>query len=363
MKGIQKQRWCIVRDSIIGWTVAFVVLSIVRGVGTVETSEFQMDFRPSLVFALVLGIFFGAISGGLQILTEERIYRRTSIQHFVLLRLCFSLSAIAALVGFTYFLFTTIFDKRMDFTAFAIGSASSFAFYFYILTVDILMAALRLANLLLGERNLGRMLRGRFYTPHEEERIFMFLDLQSSTQLAERIGHIQYSRLIQDCFDDLGVVIEAEAEIYQYVGDEVILTWKLKDGLRNQNCLRAFYLFKQELYKNRSHYYSRYGCLPGFKAGMNGGMVTTTEVGKYKREIAYHGDTINTAARIREKCNEFGEELLISSSLVDQLNTAEFDSEELGYISLKGKQETVRIFAVRESHDHTHQPRASMEVG
>jgi len=37
---------------------------------------------------------------------------------------------------------------------------------------------------------------------------------------------------------------------------------------------------------------------------MNAGVVTVAEVGKYKKEIAYHKDTINTAARIQVKCNE-----------------------------------------------------------
>jgi len=57
--------------------------------------------------------------------------------------------------------------------------------------------------------------------------------------------------MIQDCFNDLGVVVENESEIYQYVGDKVILTWKLQDGLRKQNCINAYFNFKQQLDKNQ----------------------------------------------------------------------------------------------------------------
>lgn len=58
---------------------------------------------------------------------------------------------------------------------------------------------------MLGDKKL---VTGRFCTPTAEERNFMFLDLQASTTLAEQLGHIKYSMLIQDCFNDLGVVVE-----------------------------------------------------------------------------------------------------------------------------------------------------------
>ncbi|WP_219011061.1 hypothetical protein [Aquimarina litoralis] len=47
----------------------------------------------------------------------------------------------------------------------------------------------------------------------------MFLDLNSSTSIAEKIGHMKYSQLIQDCFDQLDMTEDFGAEIYQYVGD------------------------------------------------------------------------------------------------------------------------------------------------
>ena len=188
-------------------------------------------------------------------------------------------------------------------------------------------------------------MKGRFYTPREEERIFMFLDLQSSTQLAEKLGHIKYSMLIQDCFSDLGVVVEDEAEIYQYVGDEAVLTWTLNDGVKNGNCLNAYFNFMKQLTKKHEYYRQNYDCFPFFKAGLHAGIVTVTEVGKYKKEIAYHGDTINTAARIQGKCNEFGKEILLSENLNSKLECDEYTFEKLGSIALRGKNEDVFIYA------------------
>lgn len=201
---------------------------------------------------------------------------------------------------------------------------------------------------MLGRKNLKKLLQGKFYNPREEERIFMFLDLKASTELAEKLGHIKYSELIQDCFYDLGIVAENEAEIYQYVGDEVILTWELKDGLRNNNCINAYYNFLNELDEKKEYYQQKYNCIPFFKAGLNSGIVTVTEVGRFKKEIAFHGDTINTAARIQAKCNDYGAGLLISKNLRKQLQNGEYDFNELGNIPLKGKRNEITIFSVNK---------------
>ena len=85
--------------------------------------------------------------------------------------------------------------------------------------------------------------------------------------------------------------------------------------------------------------------MPFFKAGINAGVVTVTEVGKYKKEIAYHGDTINTAARIQSKCNDFKQGLLISEYLKDKLSDGTFKFDKIGSVALRGKEKEVLIYA------------------
>lgn len=336
-----KQRWRIIQQYIIGWILAFMFLSIIRGEGTQELGSVQMEIDKALLVSIAAGLIFGALSGYAQILTEEYGYKKISIQKLLVLRLVYVLLFLSSLITLAYL----IFAQNISYYNF-VFEPGSFAIYLYIIVVDIFMFALRQINLFMGSNNLWKLFRGQFYTPREEERIFMFLDLKSSTTHAERLGHIQYSKLIQDCFNDLGVVMENEAEIYQYVGDEAILTWKLKEGLTRQNCLNAFYNFKNQLNQNATYYSNTYDCIPHFKAGVHAGIVTVTEVGKYKKEIAYHGDTINTAARIQSKCNEVGKELLISEKLKNKLGNNNFGFEQLGSIELKGKKEDVNLYAV-----------------
>ncbi len=343
-----KRKWRIIRDYCIGWTLSFVFLSIVRGVGTTENGSLQFGFWSSILISFSLGPILGAISGYAEILMEERFYKRISILKFLTIRFGYSLLFVVVLTLIAYGVYQLYFGTEIGLIDFAFDKGSG-AIYFYVLCVDAVMSSLSQINLMLGENNLLKLIMGKFYTPREEERIFMFLDLRSSTQLAEQLGHITYSKLIQDCFNDLGVVVENEAEIYQYVGDEVILTWKTKDGLRNDNCLNAYFNFMGQLNRRADYYKNRYNCTPFFKAGINAGLVTVTEVGRYKKEIAYHGDPINTAARIQSKCNEFKRGLLISENLKALLDTPDFTFEKLGAIPLRGKSHEVGIFAIEVS--------------
>ena len=342
-----RRRWRIIRFYCIGWTLAFVFLSIVRGIGTEELGKLKFDFISSFYLALTIGPLMGIVSGAAQILTEERIYKRISIRKLLFIRFLFTILFTLALIVIAYCTYRLYFGISIDIFSFASDRGSG-AIYFYVFSVDLMLSVLRQVNLMLGEGNLYKLFLGKFYTPNEEKRVFMFLDLQSSTELAEKLGHIKYSMLVQECFNDLGTAISDKAEIYQYVGDEAVITWKFNEGIENQNCLEAFYSFKKLLAEKEDFYQKNYGCIPFFKAGVHMGIVTVTEVGKYKKEIAYHGDTINTAARIQGKCNELGSELLLSESLKNELPSKRFKYTEMGAVAVKGKKGKVTIHAVSE---------------
>jgi len=206
----------------------------------------------------------------------------------------------------------------------------------------------------LGQGVLINFLLGKYHYPKEEIRIFMFLDLKSSTSYAEEHGHLKYSRLIQDCFYDLtDVVIKRDASIYQYVGDEVVLTWDLKKGIKDNNCLNTFFDFEKVLKQKNDYYKENYRTTPEFKAGLHYGEAIITELGGAKKEIAYHGDTVNTTSRIQATCNELKKSLLISAELLSILDDKELDEkyiiESTGIAHLKGKKHVVGLFSVEKN--------------
>ena len=154
---------------------------------------------------------------------------------------------------------------------------------------------------------------------------------------------------MKDYFYDITeAILLTEGEVYQYVGDEVILTWKTKKGLKNANCLRCFYYIKDHIYQLKDTYLQKYGYYPIFKAGLHGGTVVTTWIGELKKEIVFTGDVLNTTARIQEKCNESGEELLVSGELLKQLNLKNrFKTTFVDKLQLRGKQTEVSLYGVK----------------
>jgi len=200
-----------------------------------------------------------------------------------------------------------------------------------------------------GHRAFKDILRGRYHTPKEEKRIFMFLDLNDSTHLAEKLGNEKYHLLLKDFFADItDPIIDNKGNIYQYVGDEVVVAWDYRDGLPGQHCLQCFFDIKATIAKKGETYQKRYGCVPSFKAGFHSGDVVAGEVGIVKRDITYSGDVLNTTARILGKCSEFKEELLLSSDLLSLLNLSQgYRSRLMGSIHLKGKSKEVSIHSLQ----------------
>ena len=179
----------------------------------------------------------------------------------------------------------------------------------------------------------------------------MFLDLTSSSVYAEKLGHLKYSKLLQDCFFDLtDAIYEHHVQIYQYVGDEVVLTWQKDKGIAKNRCIKTFFAFANVLNSKSEYYKKEYGFVPEFKAGINYGFVTIAEVGEMKKELAYHGDAINTASHIRSICGKYNKKLLISADLLSILPDVdqEFIVESVGICELKGKKNVIAVFSVEE---------------
>jgi adenylate cyclase len=196
-----------------------------------------------------------------------------------------------------------------------------------------------------GPDAFWKIITGKYRVPRAEDKIFMFLDLNSSTSIAENLGEANYHRLLKDFFADItNPIVNNSGEIYQYVGDEVVIAWSLVKGLRNNSCIRCFFDMKTEIEKNSAYYNKAYGIVPSFKAGMHSGNVIAGEIGIFKRDITFSGDVLNTTSRIRSKCKEFDVELIASSDLLHNLrSTNSFNIERLGCIELRGKKKRVEL--------------------
>ncbi len=217
-------------------------------------------------------------------------------------------------------------------------------FVFQIILLNFILQSIEV----MGDYNIIRFLTGKYRSPVVENRAFMFLDLRSSVQHAEKLGNVLYSELIRDCFRELNyLVYKFEAEIYQYVGDEIVLTWETSVAQRNYNILGIFFAFDQALQNKSEHYLNKYGIIPEFKAGCNAGEVTAAEIGVIKRDIAYHGDVINTSSRVQDMCNVLHHDLLITPSIINnEIPLKGLQIKSVGRHNLKGKGIETELFSV-----------------
>ncbi|MGI9628022.1 MAG: adenylate/guanylate cyclase domain-containing protein [Longimicrobiales bacterium] len=205
--------------------------------------------------------------------------------------------------------------------------------------------------LLVGTRNFGRLVLGKYRRPRELHAVFMFVDLRNSTGIAEQLGHQQFSGFLSEFFTQIsGAIHDAKGEVYQYVGDEVVIVWPGGGRGSPTGWLACYNDMQASIQETALYYRERYGAVPEFKAGAHCGLVMMTEVGTLQRAHVYHGDVLNTASRIQGMCNEMGYDLLVSGALAATLDSAgkgEFDP--LGSLPLRGKGEEVLIFGYRAS--------------
>ncbi len=218
--------------------------------------------------------------------------------------------------------------------------------YFAILVV--VVQFLLQMNRIVGINVLRYFVTGAYHRPHAEERIFLFLDLEGSTQLAERLGSARYFELLRQFVDDLSEpVLESRGAIYQYAGDEVVITWPREAGAREAACVRCFFGIRAVVAERATAYQREFGTVPRFRGGLHGGTVTAGELGDLRQEIVFVGDILNTAARLEEYAKRAGLELIASGALLEDLTLpAGIVASRCGELELRGKDARVTAYSL-----------------
>lgn len=202
-----------------------------------------------------------------------------------------------------------------------------------------------------GSRVFMNTVLGKYQDPTEEDLVFMFIDLKSSTTICEELGNMKYSTFMKDYYKLLSNCCEENhGEIYQIAGDGAFLTWKTRSCKHKARPLNCFYDFKECLQRTQKRFMRRYGIIPDFKAAAHCGKVISTEVGNFGSEMAYHGDVLNTTSRIQTLCSKLGQDFLVSEDLIKVLPSTlphGFSSTLAGSFELRGKKNSIPIFALQ----------------
>jgi adenylate cyclase len=345
-------------------TIGYVILTVFLFLFNYALIHSPYSLGPSpgysaksyLLTSLVSGLVTGVLSGTLLVSINNQLFRRRSFKFAMLTTLIayvliFILVTIASSIAYVLGQ-DGIQEVSYNFIKITLGDvfASTLINAYFILWGAIILFTLFLlqVNDKFGPGILLKFLAGNYHRPRKEERIFMFMDMRSSTTIAEKIGNEKYFNLLKDLFSDItDTILNNEGEIYQYVGDEIVISWSIKKGIRNTNCLRCFTQIQEKLADLRPIYEKKYKVMPEFKAGLHYGPVMAGEVGVIKKDIIYSGDVLNTAARIQEQCNHYNVDILISKETFDLISDTDgYKLIPLGSIELRGKERKIDLNTV-----------------
>lgn len=330
-------------------------------IGDIEnTPEYAVKMEPGvLLFALTGITLIGLLVGFIELLFLKRLFEKKSfavktgakltIYALFFCIMIFTMYPIAVSIELN----TSVFDQRVW------DKYTDFFFSLTHLSAVVQLSVSLLASLFyteisenLGQNVLLNFFTGKYHHPVSETRIFMFADMKSSTTIAEELGHIKYFELLRSYyFDFSNAIVKNYGEVYQYIGDEIVISWKLKKGVKNNHCVNCFFDMKADLLKKKERYIKKYGVFPDFKAALHFGEVTTGEIGALKKEILFTGDVLNTTSRIQGLCTVFNEDLLISSRLTRLMTLdSDFEIKELGTKKLKGKTTTIDLESLHKKN-------------
>ena len=327
---------------------------------------YDLDFYPSTgnpynfgtntFITLLFAGFSGLLMGTFEIRVLNTLFTNHSFGKKILYKtlvyvfLMVTFVIVVSAIGYSVKLGTSIFDQQIWGRAWIFLSSVTFwSFMLYLAAMIVVSLFYSEVRDNLGMSVLYNFFVGKYHKPIQEERIFMFLDMKSSTTIAEKIGHVKYFEMLREYYSDLSdPIIQYYGEIYQYVGDEIVVSWKLKKGIQENNCLKCFFAMKESLRYRSEKYQSKFEILPSFKAGFHFGRVTTGEIGVLKKDIVFSGDVLNTTARIQGLCNKYNVDILISEHLKNKMNIeSEFQIQSHGINELRGRNESLELFTVQ----------------
>ena len=294
-----------------GWVIASIYITIVQKAPyAIEFHKSLLDFNfiENLTVNTAEVFIVGLILAFFEVFYFIDRFKNKSFGFAVIMKSLFYASTLVLLVFFVSF-FESLIKESYSSGFFENIIPSLFVLLFTYTPVFLISIFILQVSDKYGQGVLLKFILGKYHTPKEETRIFMFLDLKSSTTIAEALGNVKYYELINDFFYDVtDAIIETKGEIYQYVGDEIVISWTMSNGIEDSNCLNCFFNIQDTVKKKSEKYISKYGLVPSFKAGLHYGEVTVGEIGVMKREIIFSGDVLNTTSRIQELCNKYSDE-------------------------------------------------------
>lgn len=302
-----------------------------------------------ILIALVIAILeLWVFTGGVRKIKFIKLLTlRTLLYLFLITLILFNVMAISRMVRYDYTYLQTLtsaeFQNYIFKEDFPIVIVYTLAFAFSINFT-------RMLSRKMGQGMLLSHITGAYYKPVIQERIIMFLNIENSKQISEKLSPMVFHNFLNDFFYDITEsIVMHQGIIYEYVEDLVVVTWAMSKGLKDGNCIRIFFHIQDELTELKEKYFNKYGLFPRIRASLHCGKLVRAEIGEIKTQIVFHGDVMNTTARILDNCYKINVEFLASAYLILRMDIPKiYEINSVGTIALKGKETTVELFEITE---------------
>ena len=239
--------------------------------GILQTAPMEEFSLTKNIIAATLGLFIGSLLfAGLEVFYFQKRLKRQKFWLSLIQKLAIYSGAIFLLLIAISLFFNSLLSGRSLFDSEVWQQTqtfiSSIAFWHPVLPV-LILALLSTFLLQLAERfgtdEMWKMFTGKYFHPKEEQRIFMFLDLNHSTTLAEQLGNEKFYGFLNDFYHDIApAIIKHKGEVVEYVGDLVVINWTFEAGIHESQCIACYQAFEAIIEQKKSTYLSRYGAVP-----------------------------------------------------------------------------------------------------
>lgn len=336
-----------------GWIVDVTEFGVTRNQNLNPDTDIALTV-PVLIFASIANALVGLMLGALEVVYLEKRFSNQSLWVKLFYKFLTYLTLFIIIIVILYPLALALesgvsllaVDVWQQLGRFLV-SITFFVTLFHLSVRVIVSLIYSTISENLGHHVFLNFFSGKYHQPKIEKRIFMFLDMKSSTTIAETLGHVKYFQLLDTYYNIMSdPIINSFGEVYQYIGDEIVISWKPDKGINQANCIKCFFDIRNRLNEQKEVLFHEFGCEIGFKAGVHFGEVTIGEIGALKKEIVFTGDVLNTTARIQSLSKELKSDLLISGAIKELLPHSNYQYSSKGEIELKGRNKKEELFSV-----------------
>ncbi|MGH7048327.1 MAG: adenylate/guanylate cyclase domain-containing protein [Stellaceae bacterium] len=326
------------RRKLLSILLAVTIFTVLAGLSTLAKG------RP-LPFGILNGIFVGTGVGLFEEYYVQSLRGRWFRNIHPLLSIVIYTAVVVALfiaaVNLTHFLLHHIYPSPISYTRLPLVLPN------VILYSVIGIVAMRAVHFI-GIDTLFHLMIGTYHRPVVEQKVLVFIDINNSTGLAERLGALKIKSLVgKFLFDISKPITDFGGEIYLYKGDGLIAIWDWQEAIRDNRVLRAIDAAFAAVVREHGRYLAQFGVVPSFRIGVHGGDVVVSEQGDTKRSIGIYGSTINIASHLEEAAKTHGVACAISGDVATALADGEMQLHWLGYERIKGISAEIPVFEYR----------------